>query len=95
MNNSLIEHCYVTLIFATKKLCYYFLVHCLNLVTNLILSSTFYLDQLYENRYSMAAPAKQFDITVVTHKGLQSEALSDMLAQFLSGEHDTLFEDEE
>lgn len=42
---------------------------------------------------SMAAATKQFDITVVTHKGLQSEALSDMLAQFLSGEHDTLFED--
>lgn len=35
----------------------------------------------------------EFDILVMTPKGLRSQVLSNMLAQFSSGEHEPLYED--
>lgn len=92
MNYSAIErHCLAS-VFATQKLCHYFLAH-LDLIT-----------RLNPLRYLLSRPAmsgriaqwllqlNEFDINVITPQGLRSQALFDLIAQFPSEKCEPLHE---
>lgn len=94
LNYLFIEYHCLALIFATQKLCHYLLTHPLNLAIKsnplkyIILRPTIsgctarWLLQLNE-----------FGITIATPRGLQSQALLDLLAQFLAGGYELLHEE--
>lgn len=93
-NYSAIEHHCLVLVFATQKLLYYFLAHPVNLIT-----------RSNPLRYLLSRPAmsgrtarwplqlNEFDVTVIISKGLRSQALSDLIAQFPSKKCEPLYEE--
>lgn len=94
LNYSSIERHCLAPIFTTQKLQYYFLAHSLHLVTKSNPLTYLLTRPILSGRVARwLLQLREVDITLVNPKRIKSQALTDLLAQFPAGQHETLCED--